>query len=176
MACKIHFLIRLVFICLLLLIGSCGFKLRGQIELPPQFDVIYIDEDSKLSSISPALKSLLKQNKITIADKIESAKVIISVEGESYLRRILTVSSGGNVEEFELTYSVKYSVRQKLAESSTLKTLLKSVSVNLKRDLRFDENAVLAKATEENELKEDMLRAASEQIIRRLYKLKDLPT
>lgn len=157
-----------------LVLQACGFRLRGNIDLPPEFDTIYIDDISESSQITPALIAVMKRNDISITKNVSSAKVIIVINGEKYQRQILTVSSGGNVEEYELSYLVNFGIRQFAGEDKPVTELLKDQLVNLKRDLRFDENAVLAKSTEEQELRESMLRIAAEQIIRRLYKLQDI--
>ena len=92
--------------------------------------------------------------------------MILIVDAEAYKRRVLTVSSVGQVQEFELSYDVAYSIKNVADPDASLMRQ----NLSIKRDLRFSVDEVLGKVSEEARLKKDMVLAASERILRRLPK------
>ncbi|MCI0504746.1 MAG: hypothetical protein L0Z73_01405, partial [Gammaproteobacteria bacterium] len=63
-----------------------------------------------------------------------------------------------------LIYTVAYSLLNKENPEATVANQVLSI----KRDLRFDETAVLGVTSEEIRLQQEMINASSEQILRRL--------
>ncbi|HEY5604528.1 MAG TPA: LPS assembly lipoprotein LptE [Gammaproteobacteria bacterium] len=143
---------------------GCGFHLRGSFELPPGLENIAIDDTETTSDIAPVLKTHLRRHNITPLNNIEDAKLVIVIDSEKQQRRVMTVSSAGRVQEFELIYTVSYSLLNK----ETPEASVSGQTLTLTRDLRFDETAVLGVTSEETRLQQEMLNASAEQILRRL--------
>lgn len=147
-------------------LSACGFRLRGTVELPPEVKQLAIEDSATGSQLLPVIKLQLRRNGIKPLEELEQARMILVIHSDAYKRRVLTVSSVGQVQEFELSYNVDYSIKNVAdPEASLMRQQL-----SIKRDLRFSVDEVLGKATEEARLKEDMVRAASERILRRLPK------
>ncbi|WP_455220443.1 LPS-assembly lipoprotein LptE [Kaarinaea lacus] len=146
------------------LLTACGFHLRGSFELPPGLEKIAIDDVTTTSDIVQVLKTQLRRHNITLLKKIEDAKLVIVIDKESYQRRVMTVSPEGKVQEFELIYTVNYSLLNQQNPQASVSNQVLSV----KRDLRFDETAVLGVTSEESRLNGEMVNSAAEQILRRL--------
>ena len=157
----------LVSATVLIMLQSCGFHLRGEIELPPEIHQLAIDDVTTTSQIAQELKIQLRRHDIKLLNNIEDAKLIIVIDGERNQRRVMTVSPEGQVQEFELMYTVNYSIQNKDNKEASIA----NQSLTIRRGLRFDETAVLGKTSEETRLQEDMVRAAAEQILRRLQKV-----
>ena len=153
-------------LCVLLIVflHGCGFHLRGNIELPPGLEMVAIDDVSTTSSLAQVLKTQLRRFNITLVKNIDDAKLVIVINSEGHQRRVMTVSPEGKVQEFELIYTVNYSLLNK--ENPEMSVIEQNLSV--KRDLRFDETAVLGVTSEETRLKQDMVSSSAEQILRRL--------
>ncbi|MGD8566563.1 MAG: LPS assembly lipoprotein LptE [Gammaproteobacteria bacterium] len=143
---------------------ACGFHLRGSIELPAEARQVAIDDGKSATDIATSLNIHLRRNGIKPLQKIDKAKVVIKIRSESFQRRVLTVSSAGQVQEFELIYVVNYSINNRDNKDASLT----DQTLTLRRDLRFNANEVLGKTTEEARLKQDMLDSAAQQILRRL--------
>ena len=154
----------LAFILLMLELASCGFRLRGSVELPPEVRQLALEDTATGSELLPVIKLQLRRNGIKPLDNPEQAKIILIINGEAYKRRVLTVSSVGQVQEFELAYNVDYSIKNVNDPDASLMRQ----KLTIKRDLRFSVDEVLGKAAEEARLKEDMMLAAAERILRRL--------
>lgn len=149
------------------MVMACGFHLRGSFELPSGLENIAIDDVSTTSDLAQVLKTQLRRHSITPQNKIEDAKLVIVIDKEAHQRRVMTVSPEGRVQEFELIYTVNYSLLNKQNPEASVS----DQNLTVKRDLRFDETAVLGVTSEEDRLKREMVNSAAEQILRRLQNI-----
>ena len=158
-----------MFFCVIIVafaLSGCGFHLRGSVELPPELNKLAIEDMATGSEIYPVINLQLKRNGIAPLENSDNAELVLVVNGEAYTNRVMTVSSVGQVQEFELSYKIDYSIRNvKNASASLMRQRLE-----IKRDLRFSVDEVLGKASEEARLKKDMILSAAERILRRLPK------
>lgn len=156
--------VYLLCLWVVLQLGACGFHLRGAVELPSEVRQLALEDTATGTELMPVIKLQLRRNGITPLESSEQAKLILVVNSEDYKRRVLTVSSVGQVQEFELAYNVDYSIKNVDDPGASLMRQ----SLSIKRDLRFSVDEVLGKASEEARLKQDMVLAAAERILRRL--------
>ena len=154
----------LICVVAVLFLQSCGFHLRGEIDLPPEIHQLAIDDVTTTAQIGPVLRIQLRSLDIKVLENIDDAKLVIQIEKETFQRRVMTVSPEGQVQEFELSYTVSYAIQNKDNQGASLS----NQSLTVRRGLRFDETAVLGKTSEETQLQRDMVNAAAEQILRRL--------
>ena len=146
-----------------LLLSACGFQLRGVTQL--SFKNLNI-QGSTLS-ISRDLKHALKTNGIQLIEKSEGAELLVEMQGETYEKRILSLSGGGLVREFELNYRVTFRTREAMKPTwSSVQT------VQTRRDLTYDDRVLLSKAEEEQMLISDMHKDAVREVLRRLSAIK----
>ncbi len=162
---NLHWIVSCV--AVIFLVTACGFHLRGSFELPPGLENIAIDDVSTTSDIAQVLKTQLRRHNITPQKKIEDAQLVIVIDKEAHQRRVMTVSPEGRVQEFELIYTVNYSLLNKQNPDVSVS----GQNLTVKRDLRFDETAVLGVTSEEDRLKREMVNSAAEQILRRLQNI-----
>lgn len=165
-SCKRPLKISLMLVVLAIELAGCGFRLRGDVDLPPEVKQLAIEDAATGTELVPVLNILLRRSGIKPLDNAENARLVLVIISESYKRRVLTVSSAGQVQEYELSYAVKYSIKN--IDDNTVSLMNQKVSI--KRDLRFSVTEVLGKSSEEARLKKDMINAAAEQILRRLPK------
>lgn len=142
-----------------LALSACGFQLRGSADL--SFKKLFI-QGNKLS-ISRDLERSIKTNGVQVVKEVEDADMLLELMGESNQKRILSLSGGGLVREFELIYIARFRVRQ---ASSPLWG--PEQTVRSRRDFSYDDNALLGKAEEEARLNSDMRNDAVREILRRL--------
>lgn len=154
--------LSLMLICTLLL-AACGFQLRGSADL--SFKNIHI-QGNKLS-ISRDLTRSLKTNGIKIVENSEDAELFLELLGESNQKRILSLSGGGLVREFELHYQTTF--RTRLPSNPIWSP---AQTVQSQRSFSYNDNALLGKAEEEARLNTDMRNDAIREIIRRLSAIK----
>ncbi|MGD8559036.1 MAG: LPS assembly lipoprotein LptE, partial [Gammaproteobacteria bacterium] len=123
----------LLIITTMVLLASCGFHLRGSVDLPKDTKQLAIDDGESASAIATTLHTHLRRNGIKPLQNTDEAKLVIEIHREGFQRRVLTVNTAGQVQEFELTYRVSYSLLNKDNEDVSLR----QQSLVLRRDLRF---------------------------------------
>ncbi len=161
---------HLLLITTLITLASCGFHLRGSVELPPALSEIAVKDVSLNSDIAPELRHALGNAGVRVSD---SAAMVLTVRAEKYDKRVLSVDSVGRALEYGLRYTVRFSLKD---EKGAI--WIPEEPVTQTRDLRFDTTAVLGTAREEAQLKTEMRRDAVLQIMRQLQYAKepvDLP-
>lgn len=152
-----------IILLLMLSLSACGFHLRGSADL--SFKQVFI-QGSTLS-ISRDLKHSLKANGIKVTDSTEQAELLLEIINEASEKRILSLSGGGLVREYELNYKVNFRTR---ATSDATWSPVQTVQV--RRDFSYDDKVLLGKAEEEDRLNTDMRKDAVREILRRLTAIK----
>ncbi|MDP3088311.1 MAG: LPS assembly lipoprotein LptE [Methylotenera sp.] len=149
-----------------LALSSCGFHLRGVAEL--SFKTVFVQ--GRTLSISRELHQSFKNNGIKVVDNIADAELLVEMINETNEKRILSLSGGGVVREFELNYRVNFRTRE---PANPLWSAPQSVQS--RRDFSYNDNALLGKLDEEAKLNTDMRSDAVREIIRRLSAIKLMP-
>jgi len=142
-----------------MLISACGFQLRGT--APLSFTKLHL-QGAELS-IKKDLKRALEVNGVKIVDQAEEAEMLLELVNETSEKRILSLSGGGLVREFELYYSVNFRTR---AQNNPLWG--RTQTIQIRRDFSYNDNALLGKAEEEAGLNLDMRKESVRAILRRL--------
>jgi len=151
----------------LCLLAACGFHLRGVAELP--FSTIHV-ENHGATAIAKQLQRTLKSNGVTVLPSEEGAQMLLELSQENTSRNILSLSGGGKVREYELTYQVTLRLRGADEKLWSAPQLIES-----RRDYSYDDSQLLAKEGEEARLYNDMRADAAREIMRRLSAYKPGP-
>lgn len=152
-----------VVVLLSALLSACGFHLRGNVELPPMLKVTLLQSSDLWSGIAAALRTELESAGARVTTKSDEATAVLKLTGERSQRRVLSVGTGGTASEYELFEEVTFAVYDNEGRE-----LLKPQTLNLTRDLVFNENQLLGKVSESDELREQMRRTLARQIITRI--------
>lgn len=150
-------------ITLALLVGACGFHLRGSVELPPVLRVTYLKADDSFSGMAFDLRNELKAAGAEIAEQPEGATAVLNIISQRSDQRVLSVGSTGKASEYELFNEIAFSL-----ESPQGEILLAAQTVRVKRDLVFDQNALLGKVSESERIRREMRRSLARQVITRI--------
>jgi len=142
------------------LITSCGYSMRGGLNLPPTLAKISVYSDS-YSELVNSINSTLKNSGITVTSSNNKDLYRIGVLSEKLNRRQLSMNITGRVNEYELIYEVRYEIN-----SPNEKNL--SDSIILYRDYSFDENNVMGNSDREDDIHEEMISTASTLIFNKL--------
>ncbi len=155
----LHFC-KLLLAAALLALTACGFHMRGQADL--SFKTLYMQK-SGAPALAADLKRVLKSNGITLVNTPDEAEMQLDLMLEQPEKRILSLSGGGRVREFELLYRVNFRTRER---SQDLWGPVQTVDG--RRDYSYDDTQLLAKEGEEARLYSDMRADAVREIMRRL--------
>ena len=159
---------RLAIAVLCVAMASCGFQLRGQAPIP--YKSIFI-ETTGYSLFANDLERAIRAGSDTkVTHKREDAEAVLKIVSEYQDKRILSLSVGGKVREFELRYIINY----RLIDRGANVDLAPPGVIELHRDMTYDDTQVLAKESEEILLFKDMKADAVQQMLRRLVVAKPI--
>lgn len=147
------------------LAAGCGFQLRGEIELSPQMRTPYLDAPDRYTALYTELKAALEAAGSQLAPSRETASAVIHLHVDESGRNVLSVSARNTPQEYEVFYTIEYSVTAGGAD------LLPRQSRTVAREYAYDDRAVLAKQNEERRLREALARELASIIVRRLASL-----
>jgi LPS-assembly lipoprotein len=147
-------------VVLLAALAGCGFQLRGSATLP--FDTVYVPGAS--GGIALDLKRNIQAGtNAKVVDDPKKAQAVLEFTREVREKVILSLTGTGAVREFELRYLVSFRVHD-----SKGKDYVPTSTIQLTRDVTFNDAEVLAKESEEQLLYRDMQSDMVQQIMRRL--------
>lgn len=158
----------LILLLATLLLGACGFHLRGQAGMP--FSTLYLDAANPNTPLIADLRRNLEANKVKLVNSAEEADVVLNIVFEEPGKQILSLGGSGRVNEFQLNYRVSlraYDLKQQ--------EWLPAEDVVLRRDYSYDDSKILAKEAEETLLYQSMRSDMVQQIVRRLSRAKPQP-
>jgi LPS-assembly lipoprotein len=127
--------------------------------------VTYLDTKDERSDFLRGLSSALETNGATLATTRDGATAVLRVERDETGQRVLSVSARNTPTEYEIYYTVTYSVTAGGEEVLPPRTL------TLTRDYSFNDEALLAKQHEEEFLREALARDLVSQVMRSLASL-----
>jgi LPS-assembly lipoprotein len=136
------------FILSFLVLAACGFQMRGATSVPPEMARTYIATDDPRSLFYRRLRDSLRGAGVVVVESPFDATATFSILSDIPGQRVLSVSARNVPREFEVFYTVFYSVQAKDV------TLLEPRSQTLIRDYTWDETEVLGKEKEEELLRE----------------------
>lgn len=131
-----------------LLLSACGFQMRGATSVPPEMARTYIATEDQRSLFYRRLRDSLQSAGVTVVESSFDATATFSILSDLPGQRVLSVSARNVPREFEVFYTVFYSVQAKNV------TLLEPRSQTLTRDYTWDVTEVLGKEKEEELLRE----------------------
>jgi LPS-assembly lipoprotein len=151
---------RALALAMLLGAAACGFQLRGSVTLP--FETIYVPNAT--AGIALDIKRNIRSGTGTrVLDTAQGAEAQLQFTEESRRKEILSLNSAGRVSEFRLIYRVGFRVSDGKGGD-----FLPPVSIQLFRDMTYDDSQVLAKEAEEQLLFRDMQSDMVQQVLRRI--------
>lgn len=150
-------------LCLVIGLNACGFRLRGEVELPGVLQDTYIESKDPYSGMARALRTQLERSGANVLETKDQASAILNVVSERSENRVLSVGSTGKATEYELFDEVVFSLGDAAG-----KLLVGSQTLRLTRDLVFDQNELLGKLSEAESIHKQMRETLARQILMRI--------
>ncbi len=151
---------KAVILVMALLLSACGYHLRGSLELPANMKNIYVEGGSAL--LLEQFKQVMRASSAKLSDSRNEAGIVIKIFNENFDRRVLSLSSRGKSNEFELSYRLDYEFAN--AKDALL---MERQSVEVRRDYYNDQQFVIAKDAEEAGIRNEMYQQAVSTIVNR---------
>jgi len=147
------------------LLAGCGFHLQGRTPLPAVVRQPFVEAPDRQSDFVQYLRHALISNGAQLTPEREQASAVVSILRDNVSRRVLSVSVTNQPNQYEVTYTVGFTV------NAAGKELLPPQEVSATRTYSFDERILLAKNHEEEILRQDMARDLADMVMRRLASL-----
>ena len=153
-----------------LLLGACGFQLRGAPELAFASLFVNTTETSPLGNeLKRKLASLGTLQVLSAPAVPASAEAVLDILSDLREKTVVGVNATGQVREFQLRVRVHFRLRTPQG-----KELIPATELLQQRDISFNESAVLAKEAEEGLMYRDMQSDLVQQLMRRLAAVRSL--
>jgi LPS-assembly lipoprotein len=149
----------------LLALGGCGFHLEGRTPLPATVVTPYVATEDRQSDFVQSLERALLANGAQLSTDRAKASAVITVLRDNVKQRVLSVSNLNQPNEYELTYTVSFSV------TAGDKELLPPQELSATRTYSFDARLLLAKGHEADILRGAMAQDLADMVMRRLARL-----
>jgi LPS-assembly lipoprotein len=149
-------------IALALALAACGFHLQGAGTLPSAMARTYVDTQRPHSEFLQSLTEVLRQRGAELLDAPADGAAVLDITSDETGQRVLSVSARNIPREYEVYYAVTFSLRVG-AES-----LITNESLVVTRAYTFDETQVLAKAAEEEILREALAEDLARRVMQRI--------
>ena len=141
-----------------LLVAGCGFRLRGQVDLP--FRSMYVQgPDSAL--LQMLRRSISGQTQL--AATATQAEAVLNLLSERQEQVSVVVTGSGQVRDVQLREHVEFSLTGANGQPLLEKTVLRVV-----RDVSYNESEALSKQAEFDLMYRDMRNDVVQQILRRV--------
>jgi len=147
------------------LLSACGFHLQGHVPLPDSIKTPFVQAPDRQSEFVQSLQRALLTSGAHPVKQKDKASAVVAIIKDEVVRRTLSVSAANQPNEYELTYTVRFSV------TAGDKELLPPQDISNVRSFSFNEQLLLAKGHEETILRQDMAHDLADMVMRRLSSL-----
>jgi LPS-assembly lipoprotein len=154
----------LLALCLFAL-SACGFRLQGVDSYPDVLARAYIEAPDRYSVFYRQFVAELERGGIQLVSSPIDATAIIKIEKDVTGQQVLTISARNVPTEYDVYYSVSYSVW------TEGEAIIPSRTKSFSQDYTYDETRVLGKAREEREIREAVAGELVRQINQELARL-----
>jgi len=147
-------------VTLMLALAACGFRLRGTADVP--FQTLFLP--GATGGIALDLKRNIQiGTNAKVVDDPAKAEAVLQFTEEARQKEVLSLTGTGKVREFQLRYRVGFRVHDGKGGDYVPQS-----TIQLTRDVTFNDTEILAKEQEEQILFRDMQTDMVQQILRRL--------
>ncbi len=146
-------------VALVSLISGCGFKLRGAQEVAADQRLVTLIPGNASSQLLRSLEQNMKFNGISqSADALYQLQIL----DHRYKRRAATISSSSDVDEYELSVTVRMLIADRQGTPLT-----NDIQIQRERIYTYDKNAAAASSEQEELLRRELYNAVAQTMLRR---------
>ena len=131
-----------------ILLSSCGYHMRGAADVPSDMQRTYIATQDRHSQFYQALRVELNESGVEVVGSPADATAIFTIHTDITRQRVLSVSARNVPTEYEVFYTVSYSVE------SGQKSLMDRRTQTKVQDYTWDPTLVLGKEHEQQALRQ----------------------
>lgn len=147
---------------LLLTCAACGFALRGDVQLPPELQVMQVQVEDRFSPLQHNLEQALARAGAR-APQAEEAAAVLRITNNRLARWPLSIGAVGRVQE----YVMRYEVTLQLNDAAGTEILPRQ-SIQLERSYQFETSRAQGTPGEEDVVRAELERDMTQTILRRI--------
>lgn len=156
-------MLRIVLVaCVLAALGACGFKLRGEMVLPPELTIIRVQVADQFSPLQRNLEQALARSGARAPQGSERGAVL-RISKNRMTRWPLSVGRTGRVQE----YSMRYEVTMQLTDADGAPVVPRQ-DIELERTYQFETVRAQGTPGEEEVVRAELERDMAQAILRRI--------
>ena len=144
------------------ILSGCGFHLEGAGTLPAAAATIYLDAATPHTEFYGSLTAALKARGAEVVTSPQDAGAVLRILADSTGQRMLSVSARNIPREYEVFYTITYSL------DAASESLIPAESLVATRSYSYDETLVLGKSTEEAVLRQSLADDLARRVLRRM--------
>ena len=148
---------------LIFLLTSCGFHLRGFVDMPSWLDSVAIVIENANVGLRPALRQQLEANHVMVNPSSAQANYLLIIEQDNFSQQIISISASTTPRQYQMIYTVTFRLQNRKG-----KPILPSNIVTVSRPSTVNNNRILGSDEEETILKSEMMRDVAIQILNRI--------
>lgn len=156
---------RLLIVAAFVLLSGCGFQLQGALSTPAEMQRTYVATDDRHSPFYRELRTQLQTAGVQLVDSAAESTGTFSILYDETDQRVLSVSARNVPTEYEVYYTIQYSI------DGDGKTLVEPQTLTLTRDYTYDPLLVLGKAREEEQLREAVVKDLVRIVLKKISTL-----
>jgi LPS-assembly lipoprotein len=145
------------------LLTACGFHLRGEAQLPPGMERVYVDSSDPFGPLKRNLEKALERSGAKIETKSGDGIAEVKLGAVSLAPVVRSVSVNARVNEFTMLYHVELSITD-----ASGKVLLPKQVVEKSRIFTFDQTQAIGTGAEQDEIKKEMERDMVQVVLRKI--------
>ena len=149
-------------VLVLVLQAGCGFRLRGSLEIPADYNPMLIQAPAG-SAVERAMRDLLAGSQVRLTNNPAEAKLTLRILSENRSERVAAVNLNGKALAYELHYLVDFEV---IGPDGKPKAHRQTLDLN--RTFDNPDVEVLGKRLEQAMIYEDFAVEAADRILMRL--------
>ena len=147
-----------------LILSSCGFHLRGMIDMPSWLNHVAVIVEQANSSVGTDIVKYFHSYHVDAClGQPGTAKFWLIIEQDKFEERIVSVSSSTTPRQYELIYTVIFKLVKAKGQE-----IIPSSKIIVNRQATINSNRILGSTQEEELLKNEIRRDAAIQIINRI--------
>jgi len=154
---------RFGLLVLTLSVAACGFRLRGEANLPPPLQHVHLQIADPFSPLKRDLEAALARAGAQVADKSGDGVAEITLTQVSLAPVVRSVGATAFVNEFSMIYHVELAIADGAGKS-----LLPLQVIEHSRDFTFDQSQAIGTNVEQDEIKKEMERDMVQTVMRKI--------
>ena len=162
------FLKAFLLVCMVIMQTGCGFQLRSSHHIPESLKEVRFSSHEQYSELSRLVRKNMRYHKINLNPDTSHAATSVRITNDTLERSTLSLFQNGTIAEYELTYTVTYTVNRPKASAQ-------KKSIIIHRQYTDDLSSSLAKSSEVRQINTEMRQQAAERILYQLIALHTEP-